>query len=41
MKSTGYMQMKPELIVYDQATRIVRLAKDARGCLKPPSRPEN
>jgi hypothetical protein len=31
MKITGYIQLKPEHIVYDQATRTVRLAKDTRG----------
>lgn len=31
MKITGYMQLKPEHIAYDEQTRTVRLAKAARG----------
>jgi hypothetical protein len=31
MKITGYMQLKPEHIAYDEQTRTVRLTKEARG----------
>ena len=31
MKITGYMQLKPEHIDYDEQTRTVRLTKAARG----------